>query len=143
MYMEQNISLRLGIIMIEFYFPTSTGEWLAFSSAIITIIFGLMLLITPHLSLRILRLQTFADVPSAVSESRATMAGFYLGVGITCILLAQPLLYLALGASWIITSLGRIISMVLDKGNTKYNWISWPIEAGLGILPTLYAWGYL
>lgn len=128
--------------MIEFYFPTSLGEWLAFSSAIVTIIFGFLLFFMPKWSLRLLRLQTFSDVPSAISESRATMAGFYLGVGFCCILLAQPLLYLALGVSWLITAFGRIVSMVLDKGNTKYNWLSWPIEAALGILPTLYVFGY-
>lgn len=127
--------------MIEFYFPTSPGEWAAFASAVVTILFAILLFFMPRLSLRILRLQTFADVPSAVSESRATMAGFYFGVGFCCILLAQPLLYLALGVSWLFTAFGRIVSMVLDKGNTKYNWISWPIEAILGILPTLYAFG--
>jgi hypothetical protein len=129
--------------MIDFYFPTSTGEWFAFASAIVTIGFGVLLLVMPRLSLKILRLKTFDDVPSAVSESRATMAGFYLGVGFCCILLAQPLLYLALGVSWIITACGRIVSMVLDGGNTKYNWISWPIEALLGILPTLYVFGII
>lgn len=128
--------------MIEFYFPTSPGEWAAFASAVVTILFAILLFFMPRLSLRILRLQTFPDVPSAVSESRATMAGFYFGVGFSCILLAQPLLYLALGVSWLFTAFGRIVSMVLDKGNTKYNWISWPIEAILGILPTLYAFGY-
>lgn len=129
--------------MIDFYFPSSLGEWLAFSSAIVTIIFGILLLVLPKWSLNLLRLQTFPDVPSALSESRATMAGFYLGVGLCCILLAQPLLYLALGASWIITALGRITSMVVDQGNTKYNWVSWPIEALMGILPFLYALGWL
>lgn len=129
--------------MIEFYLPTSMGEWLAFSSAIVTIFFGILLFFMPKLSLSILRLQTFPDVPSAVSESRATMAGFYLGVGICCILFAQPLIYLALGASWLITAFGRIVSMIVDKGNTKYNWISWPIEAALGLLPILYALGYV
>lgn len=128
--------------MIDFYFPTSPGEWAAFASAVVTILFAVLLFFMPRLSLRILRLQTFPDVPSAVSESRATMAGFYFGVGLCCILLAQPLLYLALGVSWLFTAFGRIVSMMLDKGNTKYNWISWPIEAALGILPTLYAFGY-
>lgn len=125
--------------MVEFYMPTSLGEWLAFSSAIVTIIFGILLLVWPKWSLNLLRLQTFPDVPSALSESRATMAGFYLGVGFCCILLGQPLLYLALGVSWVITATGRLISMVLDQGNTRYNWLSWPIEAVMGILPLLYA----
>ena len=34
------------------------------------------------------------------------MAGFYLGLGLCCILLAQPLLYLALGFSWLFAAFG-------------------------------------
>ena len=74
-----------------------------------------------------------ADGPRAsggTSEARATMSGFYLGLGLCCILLAQPLLYMALGFSWLFTAFGRIVSMLSDRGNTLYNWISLVIEAG-------------
>ena len=56
------------------------------------------------------------------------MAGFYLGVGLCCILLAQPWLYIALGFSWVFTAFGRIVSMLSDRGGTLYNWISLVIE---------------
>ena len=71
------------------------------------------------------------------------MSGFYLGVGLCCILLAQPLLYLALGASWLLTAFGRIVSMMSDRGNTLYNWVSLAIEAVLAALPLGYAFGFL
>ena len=51
---------------------------------------GLILLFAPRIALRILRLQTVPEHPEAASEARATMAGFYLGLGLCCILLAQP-----------------------------------------------------
>ena len=71
------------------------------------------------------------------------MAGFYLGVGICCILLAQPLLYLALGFSWLFTAFGRMVSILSDRGNTLYNWISAVIELVLAGLPLAFALGFV
>lgn len=129
--------------MIEFYWPMTQGEWLAWSSALVTIVFGLVLLFAPRLSLRILRLQTAPDHPEAVSEARATMAGFYLGVGICAMLFAQPLLYLALGGGWAFTAFGRIISMMSDRGVTFYNLVSVVIEVLLAAGPLLYGLGWI
>lgn len=130
---------------MEFAFPwpVSTGGWLAFSSAAVTVVFGLILLFAPKSSYRLMRLQTVPEHPEALSESRATMAGFYLGVGLSCILLDQPLLYLALGASWGFTAFGRVVSIVLDNGNTSFNWMSVVIEAVLAILPLAVVFGFV
>ena len=128
--------------MIEFYWPTSQGEWLAWSAALVTILFGLMLLFAPRISLRILRLQTLPDQPEALSEARGTMAGFYLGVGICAMLFAQPLIYLALGAGWAFTAFGRIISMLSDRGVTVFNLVSVVLEILLAAGPLMYALGW-
>ena len=127
--------------MIEFYWPSSQGEWLAWASAAVTVAFGVMLLVAPRASLRILRLQTAPEHPEAVSEARGTMAGFYLGVGICALLFAQPLIYLALGAGWAFTALGRLVSILSDRGVTGYNLVSVAIEAVLAALPLLYGLG--
>tara|TARA_R110002020_G_scaffold6689_24_gene28453 strand:- start:204 stop:593 length:390 start_codon:yes stop_codon:yes gene_type:complete len=127
--------------MIEFYWPMSQGEWLAWCAAVVTVAFGLMLLVAPRLSFRILRLQTAPDHPEAVSEARATMAGFYLGIGLCALLLAQPLIYLALGAGWAFTAFGRIISMLSDRGLTGYNLASVVIEAVLAGAALAYGLG--
>ncbi len=128
---------------MEFAFPWpfSQGEWLAWSSAAVTIFFGLILLFLPRLSLRILRLQPTEAHPEAVSEARATMAGFYLGVGLCCILLAQPFLYMALGISWLFTAFGRLISILSDRGGTLYNWFSLVLEIVLAALPLVFVFG--
>lgn len=128
---------------MEFAFPWpfSQGEWLAWSSAAITVLFGLILFFAPGLSLRLLRLQTTPDHPEALSEARATMSGFYLGLGLTCILFAQPMLYIALGVSWALTAFGRIVSMMSDRGNTLYNWVSVAVEIVLAALPLVFAFG--
>jgi len=129
--------------MFEFYLPTSMGEWLAWSSAIVTVLFGILLLFAPRLSFRIMRLQTTPAHPEAISEGRATMAGFYLGIGFCVVLLAQPLLYIALGAGWAFTAFGRLVSMFLDRGMTLFNLISILIEGSLAAAPLLFAFGMI
>ena len=127
----------------QFPWPMTQGEWLAWSSAAVTILFGLIMLFLPRIGLRILRLQPVPSHPEAVSEARATMAGFYLGVGISCIVMAQIWLYLALGLSWLFTAFGRMVSMLSDGANTPYNWISVIIELALAAMALGYGLGLI
>lgn len=129
--------------MQEIVINQPMGEWFAFISAVITIAFGVICFFAPRTTYKILRLRTEEGVPEALSESRGTMAGFYLGVGILAILFSQPLLWLALGAGWAFTALGRLVSMIFDGGNTQFNWISIIIEAGLAAGPLIYAYSSL
>jgi hypothetical protein len=128
---------------LAFPWPVSQGEWLAWSSAVVTALFGLMALFAPVTTLRIMRLETKPNHPEAVGEARATMSGFWLGVGLTCILLAQPLIYIALGLSWALTAFGRLVSMMSDGGNTPYNWVALVIGIVLALPPLLFAFGLL
>ncbi|MEO1749721.1 MAG: DUF4345 family protein [Pseudomonadota bacterium] len=129
--------------MIEILPPQTIGETLAWISAVITILFGLICFFAPRTTYAILRLQTLPDVPEALSESRATMAGFYLGTGIFAIVLAQPLIWLVLGAGWAFTALGRLVSMIFDRGFTVFNLVSIAMEVALSVLPLLYVFGYV
>jgi hypothetical protein len=130
---------------MEFVFPwpLSQGEWMAWSSAVITVVFGLLLMFAPRSCLRFLRLRPAEGVPEAVGEARATIAGFHLGLGLSAMLLAQPLLYLALGLSWAFTAFGRLVSMLADRGLTAYNLVSVVFEAGLAALALAFAFGYV
>lgn len=126
----------------EFPWPLSQGEWLAWSAAAVTVLLGLILFFAPSLSLRILRLQPTPDRPEALAASRATMAGFYLGLGLCCLLLGnQPFLYMALGLSWAFTAFGRIVSMLSDRANGVHNWIWLALEAVLAALPLAFVLG--
>ena len=127
----------------SFPWPMSQGEWLAWSSAAVTVLFGLLLLFGPRISLRILRLQPIESKPEAVAEARSTMSGFYLGLGLCCILLAQPMLYMALGFSWLFTAFGRVISMLSDHGNKPYNWLWLIVALVLSALPLGFAFGFV
>ncbi|WP_425416750.1 DUF4345 family protein [Oricola indica] len=127
--------------MISIIPPQSPGEWLAWASALVTLFFGLLCFFAPRLSFRIMRLRTEEGIPEAVSESRATIAGFYLGTSLVAIAFNQPFVWMVLGAGWAFTALGRLVSIVFDRGNSSFNWISISIEATLAIAPLLYAFG--
>lgn len=126
---------------LAFPWPFSRGEWLAWSSAAITVLIGLALFLAPRTGLRLLGLRAAPERPAAVAEARATMAGFHLGLGLACILLAQPLLYLALGASWAFAAFGRLISILSDAGSTLYNWTQLVVALVLAGLPLAFALG--
>ncbi|HWK15801.1 MAG TPA: DUF4345 family protein [Rhizobiaceae bacterium] len=126
-----------------FPWPMSQGEWLAWWSALLTLVFGLLLLFAPGVSLRILLLQTQPERPHAVAQARGTMSGFYLGTALSCLLLAQPFLYIALGLSWALTAFGRIVSMLSDGGNKLYNWVALVVEILLAAGPLLFAFGFI
>lgn len=130
---------------MDFAFPSpiTQGEWLAWSSAVATTAFGLVLLFAPRISLRLLRLQTAPERDHAVASVRGTLAGFPLGLGLSCILLAQPLLYMALGFSWLFAAFGRIVSMLSDRGGTFYNLAALLLELALAALPLGFAFGLL
>ena len=128
---------------MELYWPASQGEWIAWLSAAVTIVLGLIFFFAPRIALKVLRLQTRPDHPEALSEIRATFAGFYLGLGLSALVFAQPFLWIALGVSWTFTVFGRLISMMSDGGNKLYNWVWVVIELLLAAGPLLFAFGFI
>jgi hypothetical protein len=130
---------------MEFAFPwpVTQGEWLAFVSATVTVFLGAVLLFAPGLSFRLFRLQPKAEHPEAYAAARANMAGFYLGLGLSSLLLAQPLLYMALGFSWLFTAFGRIVSMMSDQGNKLSNWLWLVFDLVLAGLALAFSLGFV
>ncbi|MBV2144800.1 DUF4345 domain-containing protein [Falsochrobactrum sp. TDYN1] len=128
---------------MEFYLPASTGEWLAWSSAAVTALMGAIMLFAPGLSMKLLRLQPAHEHVGAYASIRATMAGFYLGIGLGCLVFAQPFLWVVLGACWGFALFGRFISMMSDRGTSFYNIFAAIIEFALAAGPLLYAFGFI
>jgi hypothetical protein len=126
---------------LSFPWPMSQGEWLGWISALVTVLAGLVFLFAPGTMLSALRLQAAPDRPEALAEVRGRMAGFYLGLGLSAILLAQPLVYMALGFSWAFTAFGRLVSMLSDGGGRLYNLGLFVVEVLLAALPLLFAFG--
>lgn len=129
---------------MEFYWPASNGEWLAWGSAALTLALGLFGMFAPRLMLKVMRLQTLPDRDSALAEVRASYGGFRIGLGLACLLLhPQPLLYLALGAAWLATAFGRLVSMLSDKGMTVLNWLVIVFELAMTAAALAYALGFM
>lgn len=130
---------------MEFAFPwpVTDGEWLGFGSAAVTVLIGLIHLFFPWVGLRLTRLRTAENHPEALAAIRANMAGFLLGLGLCCILLAQPLLYVALGFCWLFTVFGRLISMLSDRGGTLLNWVWIAVELVLAAMPLAFSLGFV
>ena len=123
--------------MIEFYFPTSPGEWAAFVSAGLTILLGLA---------RLIYLLGFrAAGPSIIAQAQA--AGFLIGVAATCLLMAQPLLYLGLGAAWALSALLSLTAAVRHggavSGGARSAILHCIVAVILGALPLGYVFGFL
>ena len=126
----------------SFPWPLSQGEWLAWTSAVATLSFGLLLFLAPGIGFRLMRLQPHPEKPEAIAEGRSRLAGFYLGLGLCAVLLAQPLLYMALGFSWLFTAFGRMLAMMSDGAGTPYNWLVLVLELLLALLPLAFAFGF-
>ena len=95
----------------------------------------------PKTALSLLALEAKPDQTRGISETRGTLSGFHLGVGLCAILLAQPLVYLALGVSWGLTAFGRILSILSDRANSLVNWLLFLSEVVLAAMPLLFVFG--
>lgn len=126
-----------------FPWPFSQGEWLAWWSAAATAFIGLFFMFAPRAAMRLLRLQTRPGNPEALAEVRATMSGFHLGIGLCCIVFAQPLVYMALGVSWGLAAFGRIVAMMSDGATTVRDWLFLILALLLAALPLAYAGGFV
>ena len=131
---------------MEFAFPwpVTQGEWLAWISAAVTVLLGAVLLFAPGISFRMFRLAPKPERPEAYAAARSNMAGFYLGLGLCCLLLGnQPFLYMALGFSWLFTAFGRIVSMMSDRGTGLANWFWLVFDVVLSALALAFALGFV
>jgi len=127
---------------MEFYFPTELGEQLAYCAAAFTALAGFFMMFAPGYTYRLFGLQPREGRSGVAAEARSTMGGFYLGFGLSAIFLAQPMVYLALGASFAVAAFGRILAMMSDRGGALRNTILLVVQAVLAALPLLYALGW-
>lgn len=118
---------------MEFAFPwpTSQGEWLAFGAAAATIALGLAHFVA----------LLFARYPAALA-ARAQAAGLQVGTGAVAILMAQPLVYLALGAGWAVAALMQIVGAARHVQAGGAVLLALLAEVVLATLPIGYVFGF-
>ena len=130
--------------MIEFVLPQTLGEWLAWLTALATVIVGVAVMIAPRLFVKALGMETLEGRKEGLSEFRGPFGGFYVGIGLAVLVLhPQPLLYLALGAGFVFALAGRLISFVFD-GARRGLVIPGTLAEVLGaFFPLAYAFGWI
>jgi hypothetical protein len=124
---------------MEFAFPWpySPGEWLAWTGALLTVLWGLAGMLAP-------RLAFFASKGAAgVAGARSIAGGFHVGIGISAILFAQPLIYLALGIGWALAALGQVLSILFDGGRTGAKAVSLLVMLVMAALPLAFVLGFV
>ena len=128
---------------MELYFPAELGERLAFGAAALVAVVGFVTMFAPGFTFRLLGLQTRDGRASAYGEARSLIGGFYLGSGLSAIILAQPMVYFALGASFALSAFARVISMLSDRGGAVQNALLLIVQLALATLPLLYVFGWV
>lgn len=128
--------------MIELYPPATPGEWITALTAMLTIFVGLALLILPKTVMRLAGRQQEIANEYAVSILRGHMAGFCLGLGVSVLLLQQPLLNLALGVSWGFSAFGQMYSMLVERKVSVNNFIVLMTKSAVSVFTILAVLGY-
>lgn len=100
------------------------------------------MMFAPGHAFRLLGLQVQEGRREGYGEGRS-MGGFYLGFGLSAILLAQDWIYMALGASFSMAAFARIISILSDKGSNLVNNLLLVVQVALAALPMLYVFGFI
>ncbi|MBP0615540.1 DUF4345 domain-containing protein [Jiella mangrovi] len=100
---------------MDFALPTNSAGWLPFAAALVAVILGLAALFAPRLILAAIGLAPSAGKLDALAGSRASLGGFWIGVGLVgAALYDQPFVQLALGAGWLFSAFGRLVSLLTD-----------------------------
>ena len=128
--------------MIEFVWPQTTGEWLAWISALYLLLSGLMMFVVPGRLLSLAMGQNSIADSTRVALMRGPLAGGYFGLGLAVLVLhPQPLLYLGLGSTLLFGAIARVASNLIDGANSRFNWSIIFVEGLLAYFAIGYALG--
>jgi hypothetical protein len=73
------------------------------------------------------------DSPLGISEFRATYGGFFLCLGIGCVVAQSVPVFTVVGAAWCAAALARIVSFAVDGSRARRNLAGVAVEAGIGL----------
>ena len=125
--------------MVDFVFPDQWPERMAWITALATVIIGLGLMLVPKPFMRWLGLAAGGETQNGVSEVRGPFGGVWVGLGVSCLLLAQPFTYFALGMAFLFAVIGRIISFVADRTFNLHCVVATIFEALSAYFPLRFA----
>ena len=127
---------------MEFYIPTETGEFLAFCAAIATGLLGLFALFAPGTALKLAGLRPGETSREGLAFVRSS-GGFYAGLAIVALMMAQSWIYMAIGGGFALAAFGRILSLMSDGSFTVKNLLVLVTQAALAAFPLGYVFGFI
>lgn len=127
---------------MEFYFPTELNEQVAFIGCAATALIGLLIFLLPGTCLRLSAFQIGEVRPEGYGSVRATGAR-YIGLGVMPIMFAQDWLYMGTGVALAFAAVGRLVSILVDRGVTPQNIAFFLLEGVLSLAPLAYVFGYI
>jgi len=104
-------------------------------AAIGTIVTGLVSLIWPRSVRGFTGLS--AEGGRGITEIRAILGGFFVGLGGAALFLNAPAAYQMLGITYLVVAVTRTVSMFIDKSVEQSNIISVAVEILFGIILVL------
>ena len=99
--------------------------------SVVTVMLGCLGLLFPTAVGRILGMEP--GRPLGISEFRATYGGFFLCLGIGCLVAQSVQVFTVVGAAWCAAALARMMSYVVDGSRTVHNLAGVGVEAGIGL----------
>jgi hypothetical protein len=99
--------------------------------SVVTVALGFLGLLFPKAVGRVLGIEP--DRLLGISELRATYGGFFLCLGIGCLVAQSVQVFTVVGAAWCAAAFARIISYAADSSQTAHNLAGVGVEAGIGM----------
>lgn len=110
-------------------------QYLQYFAALVTILTGLVSMIWP------LKVRGFTGLEvnggRGVTEIRAILGAFFIGLGAAALYFNLPETYAMLGITYLVVALVRGVSMFVDRSVVSSNTISFVAEIVLGIILVL------
>jgi len=75
--------------------------------------------------------------PRGITEIRAVLGGFFVGLGAVPLILNAPVAYQMLGITYLFVAVVRTASMIIDKSVVQSNIISVAVEIIFGVILVL------
>ena len=104
-------------------------------AAVGTIAVGLFSLIRPRSVFGFTGLT--AEGGRGITEIRAILGGFFIGMGVAPLILNDPAAYQTLGIAYLVVGLIRTVSMFIDRSVVSSNIISVVAEIAFGVILVL------
>jgi hypothetical protein len=77
------------------------------------------------------------DGGRGITEIRAVLGAFFVGLGASVLILNDPAAYMMLGITYLTVAVVRLVSMFLDKSVERSNIISFVVEVVFGVILVL------